>query len=800
MLARRPRNPLQALQRRTQELKLQVDGLLSESQLKEALEASKRRDIYQRCIQLKQVIDENKDALQKLNKSADEPAPIGNYNQKKEDEHSLLDKLTHQLQELAVSISRENITEIGALPEREEGDNSEEAEEEDDDEEEESEDTGDEEETEEEEKQEHESQQQATGKEYIAIGDFTAQQAGDLTFKKGEILLVIEKKPDGWWIAKNTKGNKGLIPRTYLERDRDWENLVLTVMGTCEVPLCRPYNKEEGQDSSEEGSEEDTEVGDQTAEGAAVKQRTDSHWNAVRKAISEINTIDVLTTMGAIPSGFRPSMLFQLLEEGNQFQASYFLQPELTPSQLAFRDLMWDAKAGTIKSIPSRVSFILTLWSCKMIPLPGTSIQVLSRHVSLCLFDGNKVLSNIHTVRATWQPKKPKTWTFSPQVTGILPCLLDGDCFIRSNSSSPDLGILFELGISYIRNWQIHPYVLWVGRTGEGSRAPKQVPSGLQQLTVESTGERGELSCGWVFLKLFDASGIPIPAKTYELFLNGGTPYEKGVEVDPSVSRKADDAVQAPDGVAATDASQVPLGSTWECFPSDDDDEKAASTPSKTEIFEQKIRKLTKYLLPETLIGSMCSIHLLIFYRQILGDVLLKDRMSMQSADLISNTVLATFPKLLEQPDMMDALRVGSTNRDGNPMGSRSSKAHHVRSLRMSSWAEKESTLKRSEKRDKEFLKAMFLLVYHNCMVPLLHSTLLPPYRWAEEETEAARWKVITDFLKQNQDGEGGLQALLSPHGVHEPFDISEQTYDFLELPLLQAWTRDNAKPSTVHR
>ncbi|XP_040352635.1 nephrocystin-1 isoform X1 [Herpailurus yagouaroundi] len=680
MLARRPRNPLQALQRRTQELKLQVDGLLSESQLKEALEANKRRDIYQRCIQLKQAIDENKDALQKLNK-ADEPAPIGNYNQKKEDEHSLLDKLTHQLQELAVSISRENITEIGAPPEREEDDNSaeedEEAEEEDDDEEEESEETGDEEETEEEEKQEHESQQQATSKEYIAIGDFTAQQAGDLTFKKGEILLVIEKKPDGWWIAKNTKGNKGLIPRTYLE----------------------PYNKEEGQDSSEEGSEENTEVGDQTAEGAEVKQRTDSRWNAVRKAISEqINTIDVLTTMGAIPSGFRPSMLFQLLEEGNQFQASYFLQPELTPSQLAFRDLMWDAKAGTIKSIPSRVSFILTLWSCKMIPLPGTSIQVLSRHVSLCLFDGNKVLSNIHIVRATWQPKKPKTWTFSPQVTGILPCLLDGDCFIRSNSSSPDLGILFELGISYIRN---------------------------------STGERGELSCGWVFLKLFDASGIPIPAKTYELFLNGGTPYEKGVEVDPSVSRKAHGNV----------FHQMMMM------------RRQPQLLVKLRSSNRRSRNLLS-LLPETLIGSMCSIHLLIFYRQILGDVLLKDRMSMQSADLISNTVLATFPKLLEQPDMMDALR--------------------------SSWAEKESTLKRSEKRDKEFLKAMFLLVYHNCMVPLLHSTLLPPYRWAEEETEAARWKVITDFLKQNQDGEGGLQALLSPHGVHEPFDISEQTYDFL--------------------
>ncbi|KAM4804633.1 nephrocystin-1-like [Urocitellus parryii] len=108
-----------------------------------------------------------------------------------------------------------------------------------------------------------------------------------------------------------------------------------------------------------------------------------------------------------------------------------------------------------------------------MIPLPATSIQVLSRHVRLCLFDGSKVLSNIHTVRATWQPQKPKTWAFSPQ----------------------------------------------------------------------STGERGELSCGWVFLRLFDASGVPIPAKTYELFLNGGTPYEKGVEVDPSVSRRAQGSV-----------------------------------------------------------------------------------------------------------------------------------------------------------------------------------------------------------------------------------------------------------------
>ncbi|KAM4804344.1 nephrocystin-1-like isoform X2 [Urocitellus parryii] len=648
MLPRRPRDPLQAVRRRSQELKQQVDSLLSESRLKEALEPNKSRDIYQRCIQLKQAIDENKNVLQKLRK-ADESAPVGNYNQRKEEEQNFLDKLTQQLQALAVTTSREHRTETDVLTDKEEDEDSSEEDEEDEDDDEMEESGGEEEESEEEEEEEQENESpKQTSRKYIALGDFTAQQVGDLTFKKGEILLVIEKKPDGWWIAKDSKGNEGLIPRTYLE----------------------PCDKEEEQATSEEGSEEDT--GETEGESEA-NQRTDTRCSAVQKAISEMNAVDVLTSMGAIPAGFRPSTLSQLLEEGNQFRASYFLQPELTASQLAFRDLMWDTKTGTIKSRPSRVSLILTLWSCKMIPLPGSSIQVLSRHVRLCLFDGSKV-------------------------TGILPCLLHGDCFIRSNSSSPDLGILFELGISYIRN---------------------------------STGERGELSCGWVFLRLFDASGVPIPAKTYELFLNGGTPYEKGVEVDPSVSRRAQ-------------------GSVFQQM----------MTMRRQPQLLVKLRSLTQRsrsmlsLLPETLIGGMCYVHLLIFYRQILGDVLLRDRMSLQSADLISHPMLATFPQLLEQPDVMDALR--------------------------SSWAERESMLKRSEKRDPECLKATFLLVYQDCAWPLLCSTLLPPLHWAEEESEGARWRAIADFLKQNQEHGGALHALLSPDGAHQPFDLSEQAYDFL--------------------
>lgn len=84
-------------------------------------------------------------------------------------------------------------------------------------------------------------------------------------------------------------------------------------------------------------------------------------------------------------------------------------------------------------------------------------------------------------------------------------CLFDGDCFIRFNFVFLDVGILFEFGIFYICNL---------------------------------IGERGDLSCGWVFFKFFDVSGVFILVKIYEFFLNGGIFYEKGVDVDFLVFRR----------------------------------------------------------------------------------------------------------------------------------------------------------------------------------------------------------------------------------------------------------------------
>ncbi|XP_025941897.1 nephrocystin-1 isoform X5 [Apteryx rowi] len=607
MAGRRARGPLQRVQWRSRELQEQVAALRAESA---ALAPGQQKALSQRCMQLKKSVEENTNVLQNL-KKADEPAPIGNYNQRKEEEEKLLQKLSQQLQKLALILDQDNVTMSYTVDEGHQKDAQTEDEDEEDDGDEDEESSEEEDSDEADDEDEDKLLDDPDVKECIAVGNFNAQQEGDLTFKKGEVLLIHDKKADGWWVAENSKGERGLVPKTYLA----------------------VYNKDE---ESQEESEEQIEVVDETADGTKIKKRTDSHWSAVRKAVTENDTVEILATMGAVPAGFRLSTLFQLLEEGNQFRASYFIQPELTPSQLAFKDLVWNSEKDTIHRRATRVSMIVTLWSCKMIPLPGVSIQVLSRHVRLCLFDGNR-----------------------------------------------------------------------------------------------STGERGELSCGWAFLKLFTSDGVPVPSKTYELLLNGGTPYERGVEVDPSISRRAS-------------------GSVFHQI----------ITFKKQPALLVKLRSLSMQskdilnLLPETLIGSMCYIHLLIFYRQILGDALLKDRISMQSADLICNPILATFPQIMDQPDLMDALR--------------------------SAWVDKERTLKRSEKRDQEFLKSLFVLVYHDSVFPVLQSTFLPSHKWAEEESEASRWKVIADFLKKSRENDGALQSLLASENTHKAFDISELTYDFL--------------------
>nr|XP_055028763.1 nephrocystin-1 [Misgurnus anguillicaudatus] len=660
------RGPLQTVQRETDDIKRKVDSLVQQAAKPSITD---KTDTLERCKELQRAVVEILKTLKKLSK-ADEPAPVGNFEQcKKEEERRLL---TLQERLLSLVLQLQPLDEAAGTSSSQ---TEQESEEEESDEDGSSEDESAEEDIQDDYVDESDDDDEDTDAleqepvSYVALSAFTGEEEGDLSVQKGAVLKILSKNKDGWWLAQNSAGQKGLVPKTFLKL------------------VSQQESERENDDEDEEESEEEHEESDR-------KSSKTSNWDTVRKAVTEIDATDVLAAMGAIPPGFRPSTLSKLLEEGISYRASHFIQPKLSQSQLSFKDLHLDPDTGKVHGRPSKVSLTLNLWSCRMIPTPGVGLQVLSRHVRLCAFNGSQVLSNIHTVRATYNSKSPKSWSFSPRMVGMLPCLLDGDCFLRCDSETPDLGILFELGVTYIRN---------------------------------STGEKGDLSCGWAFLKLFEESGAPIALRTQELIIHGGTPFEKDTDLDATSTKR---------GTSTGVLQQMLLS------------RKQPKLLVKLKSVNTRRRELLN-LLPDTMVGSLSLLHLLAIYRQILADALLLDRVTMQSADLICSAVLASFPNVLDQPDLMDAFR--------------------------KSWTESVSNLKRSEKRDINVLKQLFVSVYMGSVYPLLYCVEMPTPCWADEEVESQRARFIYSPSRKISVG-----TMLTSECSQQAFDITQVTYDLI--------------------
>ncbi|XP_035388746.1 nephrocystin-1 isoform X1 [Electrophorus electricus] len=623
-----------------------------------------------------------------IQRRLDESASVGNYDQHKRDEVEGLWALQDRLRALSLQLQDRDVgpssndAEEDSIGEKDEESQEDEDEEEDDD------DAA---------KNRAASDEGADGARvpaegvpgsYVVLSAFAGDEEGDLSVQKGDVLRVLQKNEDGWWLVQDSDSNRGLVPRNYLR-------------------LISSHEQEK--QSEDEESDEEWEAENEPLD---VQPSTSSDWDSVRKTVTEMDATDVLSAMGAIPPGFRTSTLSRLLEEGMSYRASHYIQPKLSQSELCFKDLHLEPDTGKVRPHSSRVCLTLTLWSCRFIPPPGVGLTVLSRHIRLCAFNGTQVLSNIHTVRAAYSPNSPKAWSFSPRVRGMRPSVLDGDCFLRCDSQSPGLGILFELGTTYVRN---------------------------------STGQRGNLSCGWSFLQLLDDSGTLLPlrelwncvcvcvcvrahsCRTHELTVHGGTPYEREADIDGTSSKRGSN----------TGVFQQVLMSRK--LPKLRVNIKSPNTRTREQL----------NLLPGTIVGCLSTLPLLAVYRQLLADALLLERVTMQNADLICSSVLATFPEVLDQTDLMDAFK--------------------------KSWVEAENNLKRSDKKDIGVLKKTFQSVFMSGVFPLLFVAGMPTPLWADEDAETCRARFIYSPTQKIT-----METMLSSSHTHQAFDISQVTYDLL--------------------
>ncbi|XP_020606599.1 nephrocystin-1-like [Orbicella faveolata] len=151
-----------------------------------------------------------------------------------------------------------------------------------------------------------------------------------------------------------------------------------------------------------------------------------------------------------------------------------------------------------------------------------------------------------------------------------------------------------------------------------------------------STGEKSEVACGWCAMRLFEENVAPVPNKTsYEILLNGGTPFDTGVDLDPSISLKA----------SSSRFQQVVRSNRQPRL------SVKLISHQKREIYD---------MLPDTLLTCHMYAQFISLYRQLLTEVIMDEGRDSQVAGFIMDPVISTFPKTLHTSDVMDALKVST--------------------------------------------------------------------------------------------------------------------------------------------
>jgi hypothetical protein len=155
----------------------------------------------------------------------------------------------------------------------------------------------------------------APGTKFVVTHDLTGVQTGDLTIHRGEILTLIEQRPDDWWLFKNDQTQQqGVVPINHI----------------------------------------------QLSSGQRPRRR-------IKPSTSATTLVDAFKANNNIPVGFISSDLAPLaqLEEYQLWRA---LVPKMTESNLAFTDLHWRVDTDKLHVRDVAYQKILIIKECVKIP------------------------------------------------------------------------------------------------------------------------------------------------------------------------------------------------------------------------------------------------------------------------------------------------------------------------------------------------------------------------------------------------------------------------------------------------
>ncbi|VDO30032.1 unnamed protein product [Haemonchus placei] len=155
---------------------------------------------------------------------------------------------------------------------------------------------------------------------FVAMADLTASEPSDLSIAEGELLRIVQTRPDGWWTARNAKGEVGLVPKTYLR-----------------------------QATASDGMRRDGEGAKETREAPSIATRPTT-------STSQMSLIDPNT----LPTR-RARCLGDAQEMDPHLSFACHLTPRLSHSNIGFHDLYWNYRDDKLRKRRVRVSKLVRL-------------------------------------------------------------------------------------------------------------------------------------------------------------------------------------------------------------------------------------------------------------------------------------------------------------------------------------------------------------------------------------------------------------------------------------------------------
>ncbi|KAF5398331.1 hypothetical protein PHET_08532 [Paragonimus heterotremus] len=404
---------------------------------------------------------------------------------------------------------------------------------------------------------------------YVGIRTWHGEDENDLSFEAGQILKILRKNEDGWWMAEDKFGKQGLVPMNFIKCSTETSIVGVNVnseeseLKQIGIEVKQTDNKnshEETETISEEAAEVDdfSQNGSQTESDVAIQldQKVDKSPKGLSDEVehetrnqdeeslaeeedeySEFADDDVVDISKDADKSSKTVVGSKMTKEHKGFvkAASKFMNQSATKILSSFGTLPTCVRLSTLASMDHSQYNYTTALSPKLgasrLMLADLVYDETERRAARRPARFQKVVT---VLKCSQMPSFENRTDFHIKERVCRVCLFNGFkpisniCTIPMKTTTRDK-----------KSWTMAPHNLHKASKSNGISSELFIRYNKPDLNVGILIEIGisaatqvdappvELSVGWISLPLFTESGVAIINKTSDYQLKPGTPYEQ---------------------------------------------------------------------------------------------------------------------------------------------------------------------------------------------------------------------------------------------------------------------------------